>query len=199
MEPEVYFLDYRSSTDVIGGIRELFKRAGLSSVVKGKVAVKVHIGEWGNITYVRPPLVKAVVDAVKEAGGDPFLTETTTLYPGRRFTVKDCEATAALHGFTGALGAPFIVADAPDGFAGMDIPAPGLPEAPFKSIPLASAIAKADSLILVVHAKGHLLTGFGGALKHAAMGCVTKAGKAVQHAACEVLSLIHISEPTRPY
>lgn len=188
VRPEVFFLDYRSNVDVVGGVKKLFKRAGLSEVVRGRVAVKLHIGEWGNITYLRPPLVKAVVDAVKEAGGEPFLTDTTTLYPKQRFTVEGCRLTAAIHGFTEALGASFMVADAPDGFAGVEVEAPRLLDGcRLRGLPLASAIAQADSLILVVHAKGHLMTGFGGALKHAAMGCVTKAGKAAQHAAMDLL------------
>lgn len=174
--------------DVLEGIKRLFKEAGLDSFVKGRVAVKLHIGEWGNITHVRPSQVKVVVDAIKDAGGMPFLTETTTLYPGERFTVEGCRRVATLHGFTDALGAPFVVADAPDGFAGINVPVPGhVGEPPFKEVPIASAIAKADALVLIVHAKGHLITGFGGALKHAAMGCVTKPGKAVQHAACELV------------
>ncbi|MCX8204168.1 MAG: DUF362 domain-containing protein [Candidatus Nezhaarchaeota archaeon] len=189
MRPEVYFLDYgRGDLDVLEGLKSLFKEAGLSSLVKGRVAVKVHIGEWGNITHVRPSQVKAVVDAIKDAGGTPFLTETTTLYPGRRFTAEGCRDVATLHGFTDALGAPFIVADAPNGFAGVNVSTSGLRgNPPFKEISIASAIAKADALILVVHAKGHLITGFGGALKHAAMGCVTKTGKAAQHAACRLV------------
>ncbi|RLF13472.1 MAG: 4Fe-4S ferredoxin, partial [Thermoprotei archaeon] len=48
MQPEVYFLDYSTTVDVVEGVKELFKRAGLSQVVKGRVAVKLHIGEWGN-------------------------------------------------------------------------------------------------------------------------------------------------------
>lgn len=188
MRPEVHFLDYGKGEDVLEGIKRLFKEAGLSSFIKGRVAVKLHIGEWGNITHIRPSQVKAVIDAVKDAGGAPFLTETTTLYPGERFTVEGCRRVAALHGFTDALGAPFIVADSPDGFAGINVRVPNSKgEPPFKEVPIASAIAKADALILIVHAKGHLITGFGGALKHAAMGCVTKLGKAIQHAACELV------------
>jgi len=187
VKPEVFFLSYSSNVDVVNGVKKLFKQAGLSEVVKGRVAVKLHIGEWGNITYLRPPLVKAVVDAVKESGGEPFLTDTTTLYPKQRFTVDGCRLTATLHGFTEALGASFVVADAPDGFAGVEVEAPRILDGcPLRTVPLASAIAEADSLILVVPAKGHLMAGFGGALKHAAMGCVTKAGKAAQHAAMDL-------------
>ena len=81
-----------------------------------------------------------------------------------------------------------MVADAPDGFAGVEVEVPKTLEGcSLRKVPLASAIAEADSLILVVHVKGHLMAGFGGAIKHAAMGCVTKAGKAAQHAACDLL------------
>ncbi len=185
MIPEVYFLDYSKDTDVLEGLRELFEKAGFAKALKGKVAVKVHIGERGNITYLRPILVHRAVELVKEIGGEPFIVETTTLYPKHRFTVEDCYRTAELHGFTEKLGAPFVVGDAPNGYAGVKVKIDkSIEGCSLNEVEIASAIAKADSLLLIVHAKGHLLAGFGGALKHAAMGCVTKRSKAAQHAAC---------------
>jgi uncharacterized Fe-S center protein len=44
----------------------------------GSVAIKCHMGGWYNSTYLRPILVRAVVDRVNEHGGIPFVTDTTT-------------------------------------------------------------------------------------------------------------------------
>jgi len=45
------------------------------------------------------------------------------------------------------------------------------------SITVASAIAEADSMIVISHGKGHPASGFGGAVKHLGMGCLDRAGK----------------------
>ncbi|RLF14866.1 MAG: 4Fe-4S ferredoxin [Thermoprotei archaeon] len=180
---EVYFLDYSKGYDILEGIKRLFREAGFGRVLKGKVAVKVHIGEMGNTTYLRPVFVRVALEALKEIGCDAFITETTTLYPKRRFTPEGCYEVAQLHGFTEKLGAPFIVADGEG--QGVKVKVDRQVEGcELGEVEVAPAIAKADSLLLLVHAKGHLLAGFGGALKHLAMGCVTKASKAAQHAAC---------------
>ena len=72
----------------IDQIIDLFPK--ISPVRKGDiVAIKIHPGELGNTTYVRPVIVKTVVDLVKEAGGVPFITDTTVLYSGKRFNGAD--------------------------------------------------------------------------------------------------------------
>ena len=48
------------------------------------VAIKMHFGEPGNLTFLRPNYAKVVADMVKELGGVPFLTDCNTLYAGRR-------------------------------------------------------------------------------------------------------------------
>ena len=180
---KVYFLDYSRQVEVLSGVRSLIEDTELRGVLRGRVAVKVHIGEYGNVTYLRPPLVHAVIATLRGLGLDPFITETTTLYPKRRFTVEGCYEVAQLHGFTDKLGAPFIVADGEG--EGVRVELDRVVEhCGLREVELAPALAKADSMLLVVHAKGHLLAGFGGALKHLAMGCVTKRSKAAQHAAC---------------
>ncbi len=48
-------------------------------------------------------------------------------------------------------------------------------------IEVSGAIAEADAMIVVSHDKGHVLTGFGGAIKNLGMGCTPRAGKLRQH------------------
>src|SRR3989337_831542 len=64
---------------------ELIKRIfpQISPVRKGDiVAIKIHPGEYGNTTHLRPVIARTVVDLVIKAGGIPFVTETTTLFNG---------------------------------------------------------------------------------------------------------------------
>ena len=43
--------------------------------------IKMHFGELGNVSFLRPNYARAVVDVVKELGGRPFLTDCNTMYP----------------------------------------------------------------------------------------------------------------------
>ena len=143
------------------------------------VAIKIHPGEYGNTTHLRPVIARTVVDLVIKAGGVPFVTETTTLYKGMKLNAADLINGAAMNGFThSSMNAPFIVADGLRGGDGKEIPING--EA-LNSITVASAIAEADSMIVISHGKGHPASGFGGAVKHLGMGCLDKPGKIKVH------------------
>ena len=74
---KVYFTDFH--TEAFGDglptkLKKLIKRAGIADLdLEGKfVAIKMHFGELGNISYLRPNYARAVVDVVKELGGKPF-------------------------------------------------------------------------------------------------------------------------------
>jgi uncharacterized Fe-S center protein len=180
---EVFFFPYDEGRAFLRGLKLLFSKVA-SVVSQGdSVAVKVHMGEYGGSTYLRPPLVRRVCDLVKEAGGKPFVTDTTALYPGRRFTASRYLATAAFNGFIDeSLEAPVVIADGEQGYDGewVDIPK-RVSDCPLDKIKVAKKILDADSLIVLSHLKGHELSGFGGSIKNLAMGCVTKESKAAQH------------------
>lgn len=159
-------------------IKSIFPR--ISSVERGDiVAIKIHPGEYGNTTHVRPVVVRTVVDLVIEAGGIPFVTDTTTLYRGMKLNAAELIKAAAMNGFTHAsMNAPFIVAD---GLRGNDAKEIRINGETLGSITVASAIAEADSMIVISHGKGHPASGFGGAVKHLGMGCLDRAGKIKVH------------------
>ena len=143
------------------------------------VAIKIHPGEYGNTTHIRPVIARTVVDLVIKAGGIPFVTDTTTLYRGMKLNAPELIQGAAMNGFTHAsMNAPFIVADGLKGMEGIEIKIAG--EA-LESIRVAAAIAQADSMIVISHGKGHPASGFGGAVKHLGMGCLDRAGKIKVH------------------
>lgn len=158
-------------------LRKILKAADFSSFIKPRelVAVKVHVGERGNLGHINPSLARVVVEEIKAAGGNPFLTDTNTLYSGGRHNGVDHAVTAVLHGFTYAtVGAPFLPAD---GVRGMDYTEVAVPGKHFEKVKLASNILKADKIVFLSHFKGHIEAGFGGAIKNMAMGCASIAGK----------------------
>ena len=86
---KVFFTDFRTKAHGDGlptKLKKLILKAGLADIdMDGKfVALKMHFGELGNISYLRPNYARAVVDAVKQLGGKPFLTDCNTMYPGSR-------------------------------------------------------------------------------------------------------------------
>ncbi|HXZ30074.1 MAG TPA: DUF362 domain-containing protein [Dehalococcoidia bacterium] len=182
---EVFFFPYDKGRAFLRGLRTVFSKVA-DVVSKGdSVAVKIHMGEYGGSAYLRPPIVRRVCDLIKEAGGRPFVTDTTTLYPLGRFTASQYLATAARNGFTEeSMGVPVVIADGEQGYDGelVDIPTQ-ISGCSLDRIRIAREIFNADSLLVLSHVKGHEQAGFGGSIKNVAMGCVTKESKGAQHRA----------------
>lgn len=143
------------------------------------VAVKIHAGEQGNTRFVGPGSVAAVAEALRLRPGRVFLTDTTVLYRGRRLCAPDYLLLSSDHGFGPPVTPPFIIADGLRGTDDVEVPLPGCC-AP-GSARIARVIAESDAMVVVSHFKGHLLTGFGGAIKNLGMGCASRAGKLYMH------------------
>ena len=143
------------------------------------VPVKTHFGEEGSSGYVRPPFLAVLASAIREREGIPFLTETSTLYRGRRTHAVDHMALAYEHGFTPEATKMHIVMA--DGLMGDEEVAVPIQGSHFKEVQIAAQIVKSQGLVLVSHFTGHLLAGFGAALKNLGMGCASRRGKLIQH------------------
>ena len=181
---KVYFTDFRAlpGTNLLLKLQRLMKTAGIGNIdMKDKfVAIKIHFGEPGNLSYLRPNYAKAVADVVKELGGRPFLTDCNTLYVGRRKNALDHIDAAFENGFTPySTGCQVIIADGLKGTDEALVPVDG--GTFVKEAKIGRAIMDADIFISLSHFKGHESTGFGGALKNIGMGCGSRAGKMEQH------------------
>ena len=144
------------------------------------VAIKIHFGELGNVSYLRPNYARAVVDVVKELGGKPFLTDCNTLYPGSRKNALEHLYCAWENGFTPlTVGCPILIGDGLKGTDDIEVPVRGGEYV--KNAKIGRAVMDADVIISMTHFKGHEATGFGGALKNLGMGCGSRAGKKEQH------------------
>jgi uncharacterized Fe-S center protein len=183
MKSTVYFTDMRTSQkeNLFAKIGKLMQQCGLSDrIADGDLAaVKVHFGEKGNHTFIRPIFLRRVVDEIKACGGKPFLTDSSTLYPGQRKEAVSALSCAIENGFAYAtVGAPLIMCDGLRGHTAVDVEIDGKL---FSSVSIAAEIIEADALVAVSHFKCHELTGFGGALKNLGMGCSSRTGKMQQH------------------
>ena len=146
---------------------------------KDFVAVKTHFGEEGTHGYVRPVYLEAIGAALKRRGATPFLTETSTLYRHHRTNAVDHAVIAHEHGFTlEATGMPIIMADGLLGDEEVEVEIPGRI---YDRVNVAAMFAKVQGLVLVSHFTGHLVSGFGAALKNLGMGCTSRKAKLIQH------------------
>ena len=182
---KVYFTDFRTvayGDGLPAKLKKLMRRAGVGTIdMEGKfVAIKMHFGELGNISYLRPNYAKAVADLVKEEGGKPFLTDCNTMYPGSRKNALEHLYCAWENGFTPmTVGCPVLIGDGLKGTDDIAVPVVGGEYV--KEAKIGRAVMDADVFISLSHFKGHETTGFGGAIKNIGMGCGSRAGKAEQH------------------
>ena len=181
---KVYFTDFRCRTDEgpADKLKRLINAAGIGSIdMDGKfVAIKMHFGELGNMTFLRPNYARAVVDVVKGLGGKPFLTDCNTLYPGSRKNALEHLYCAWQNGFTPlTAGCPVIIADGLKGTDDVAVPVAGGEY--IREARIGHAIMDADIFISLTHFKGHEMTGFGGTIKNIGMGSGSRAGKKDQH------------------
>jgi uncharacterized Fe-S center protein len=186
MVPKVYFTRaaIEDGEKVISDkAKRLFKEAGFAKCFQKNdfTAVKVHIGEKGNKTYIKAPCLKGMVDELVALKTKPFLTDTSTLYLGKRHNAIDHAILAHEHGFDMAgLGIPFI---SPDGIFGTSETVVKINGELNKEVSVAYDIARVQSILSVSHVTGHLGTCMAATLKTLGMGCASRKGKMRQHAA----------------
>lgn len=181
---KVFYTDFRAKIGegLPTKLKRLIKAAGIGDIdMDGKfVAVKMHFGELGNLSFLRPNYARAIVDVVKELGGVPFLTDCNTLYPGSRKNAIEHLYCAWENGFTPmTVGCPVIIGDGLKGTDDIEVPVEG-GEYIDKAM-IGRAVMDADIFISLSHFKGHETTGFGGTIKNIGMGCGSRAGKKAQH------------------
>ncbi|MGD1994550.1 MAG: DUF362 domain-containing protein [Anaerolineae bacterium] len=127
------------------------------------VAVKTHFGSQGAHRVVRPFFLRRIADAVKDAGGKPFVCDTV------RVNGWDYLEIANRNGINAhSVGCPVLLADGIFGFDSVEIDAGPV----LGSVRVASTIHDVPAMIVVSHAKGHIGAGYGGAIKNIAMGGV---------------------------
>src|SRR5512139_4112326 len=128
------------------------------------IAVKTHWGSPGAFRIIPAVMLRKVVDAVKRTGAKPFVTDTVRIQGLDYLEVANQNGLNHL-----SCGAPLVLAD---GLYGRDSiltkAGPVLGE-----IAVASVIHDAPAMIVCSHTKGHINSGYAGAIKNLAMGCVS--------------------------
>lgn len=137
----------------------------------GRVAVKISSGELGGHNYLKPTLIRNLVDKVNGT-----LVECCTAYGGSRQDKGKHWATIHAHGFDSI--APV---DIMDEFGQMRIPVKDKKHLKYDIV--GDHLANYDFMINLAHFKGHAMGGFGGVLKNQSIGVASTAGKTYIHTA----------------
>lgn len=180
----VYFTNLRTTPDrnILQKLDKLVRCAGIGDIdfIKQYAAIKLHLGEPGNLAYLRPNFSKVVADMIKELGGKPFLTDCNTLYAGRRKDALEHLDSAYENGYNPfCTGCQVIIADGLKGSDESIVPVPGGEFV--KEARIGRAVMDADIIISMTHFKGHEQSGFGGSIKNIGMGSGSRAGKMEMH------------------
>ena len=170
MRANVYFTREITPEKVV----ELYRALGVE--LPGKVAVKVHSGEKGNQNFLRPEFWCPMVEEVHGT-----IVECNTAYGDAAGGVRDhTESHRKLlqeHGWTKYFDVDLMDAEGPD----VVWPIPN--GKVLKENHVGKHILHYDSMLVLAHFKGHPMGGYGGALKQLAIGCASRAGKALIHSA----------------
>lgn len=189
MDSSVYFIK-ASITDGEKSIsrkaQKLFKAGNFSQCFAKNdfTAVKVHVGEDGNNTYITAPCIKGLIDELFSLGTTPFVTDSSTLYVGHRSNAVNHMVVADKHGFNlKTLGVPFIVSD---GLLGTTEKTVEINCPRNREVYIGAEYDNCQSILSIAHFTGHLASGFGATLKTLGMGCASKKGKLKQHASLKL-------------
>jgi hypothetical protein len=135
----------------------------------------------GRAIFLKPGCIKGLVGELLALETKPFLTDTSTLYTGRRWNAIDHTVLANEHGYgIAGLGIPFI---APDGLFGTSEISVKIDGELNKEVFIASDIVRCQSILSIAHFTGHIASCAAATLKTLGMGCSSRKGKMRQHSA----------------
>lgn len=157
--PIVYFTSDISPE----GLAAVYEKLGWNPT--GKVAVKLSTGEPPASNYLRPELIKDLVQAV-----DGTIVECNTAYGGSRSQTAMHYQVAKDHGFTDI--ADFQILDE-DGSMSLSVNGGSV----LKENYVGKAFADYESYLVLSHFKGHAMAGYGGAIKNISIGLGSSEGK----------------------
>ena len=151
------------------GMKKIYDK--VSSVLTGKVAIKLHTGEAEGPNIIPRPWVKELIDTRLP---DATIIETNTYYEGSRYTTEAHRKSLEINGWNFC---PVDITDA-EGVAALPVKGGKW----FTEMHVGESMLNYDSLLVLTHFKGHMMGGFGGSNKNIGIGCADgRVGKAWIH------------------
>lgn len=144
----VYFTKTISPESLV----QIFEKLGVE--LPGRVGVKISTGEAGNNNYLKPELIK---DLIQKVNGT--IVECNVAYAGGRDQTERHLQTAREHGFLDIANVDIM-----DANGEVEIPVIDHKWLPIDIV--GEHLDHYDSFINLAHFKGHEMAGFGGAIKN---------------------------------
>lgn len=149
------------------GLMRVYKAMGWTP--HGRVAVKMSTGEPPRSNYLRPELIKELVQSVNGT-----IVECNTAYDGARAQSTEHWKVIKEHGFFDV--APVDIQDE-DGDMALPVNGGNVLTENY----VGSHFDNYDSYLVLSHFKGHAMAGFGGAIKNISIGLGSRMGKCWIH------------------
>ena len=162
--PVVYFIKEITPENII----RIYEKLGREA--KGKVGVKISLGEPGGHNFLNPQLIK---DFVHKVNGT--IVENNCLSEPRGSAESHLKV-AKDHGFLDIANVDILDAE---GEVELPVPNPNH----LKHDIVGKGLLNYDFIVVLSHFKGHAMGGLGGALKNVAIGFASKHGKSYIHSA----------------
>ena len=151
MKSNVYFAPVRVkrwdySASQVAGLERLIEKLDFGSrIAEGEyVAVKTHFGSQGSHRIVRPRFLRVLADAVKSAGGKPFVCDTVCIQGWDYLEVANQNGINPQ-----SVGCPVILADGLFVCDSIEVQAGPV----LGSVCVASAIYDTPAMVVVSHCK----------------------------------------------
>jgi len=176
---KVYFIKTKDVNDdkisqIAGQLTEILVDENFSNLNR-EIPIKVHFGEKGNTTFIPANYYNGIIEFLESKNIKPSFIETNVLYRGHRTTEDKHRELAKEHKFTQI---PIIIAD---GKFGDDFTQIVVNKKYFENCKIGKKFDEFSQIIVTSHFKGHIMAGFGGAIKQLAMGFASRGGKLAQH------------------
>ena len=184
---KVYFasaraLKWKYDDSMPGKLERLLMEIGLANYFSPKewVAVKTHFGSEGAHRVVRPVFLRKVVEGLKSIGARPCVVDTVRIKGLDYLDVANQNGINHL-----SVGAPVVLADGLYGKDNIMVKAGEI----LGEVAVASLIYDIPAMVVCSHVKGHINSGYAGAIKNVAMGgvssshrhCGWKCGRGAMH------------------
>ncbi len=159
---------YFTSNITPEGLMAIYEALGVE-LTGENIAVKLHTGESDQSNHLRPDFIKDLIQHL-----DATIVESNTAYGGSRAETAMHYQLAEDHGFTAIADVVIL-----DETGSMSLPVNG--GTVLEENLVGARFAEFDGMLILSHFKGHMMGGFGGAIKNMSIGIASTKGKCLIH------------------
>lgn len=170
---------YKSYAEKISVLLSLPAFAAMIPQNKRVTFIKANYSRVGYTRYIRPVVMRSVVEKIIELGGFPAITDTSGYFPKGEVKGDQWLAAAEVMGYSiESVGCDRFLANGYEGDDGEFISTGG---SELGGVEVARAIREAECIVMVSQVSAHPQAGMFGALVNLGVECMNNSGKARVH------------------